>query len=291
VSPAQLVERAPAKINLTLQVLGRRSDGYHMLDSLVAFAAVGDELTLEPGLPLDLVVSGPTAREAGPKNDNLVLRAAQIALALVPGLQAGRFRLLKRLPVAAGLGGGSSDAAAALRLLARLNRLDLDDPRLAEAARRTGSDVPVCLVPRTRWMRGAGELLSGPLSLPRVPAVLANPRVAAPTSEVFRALGLEPGIDLGAHRHPAVTATRKPDFVEALRAARNDLEAPAVAIAPVIRDALASMASEPACRLARMSGSGATVFGLFDSCRESAASAKSLRASQPGWWVVPTMIG
>ncbi len=155
-----LATRAPAKINLTLHVLGRRpGDGYHALESLVVFAgaSAGDLLTLEPGPALDLAVTGPTAGPAGPTGDNLVMRAARHLAAEIDGLTMGRFRLVKRLPVAAGIGGGSSDAAAALRLLGRLNGLSPDHPALMEAARRTGADVPVCLDPRARMMRGAGR--------------------------------------------------------------------------------------------------------------------------------------
>ncbi|PWB84023.1 MAG: 4-(cytidine 5'-diphospho)-2-C-methyl-D-erythritol kinase, partial [Methylocystaceae bacterium] len=160
-----LVTRAPAKINLTLHILGRRADGYHELESLVAFSGGGDLLRLEPGAELTLAVDGPTAAAAGDGADNLVLRAARQLAERVPGLRLGAFRLTKRLPVAAGVGGGSSDAAAALRLLARANNLSPDDPRLLDAARATGSDVPVCLDPRARFMRGAGEEIGERLGL------------------------------------------------------------------------------------------------------------------------------
>ena len=149
--------RAPAKVNLTLHVLGRREDGYHDLDSIVAFAGVCDWLEFEPGEALALEVAGPTAGLAGPDADNLVLRAALALEQRVSGLKLGRFRLIKALPVAAGLGGGSSDAAAALRALAHLNGLDISDPRVKGAAEATGADVPVCLEPAARFMRGAGE--------------------------------------------------------------------------------------------------------------------------------------
>src|SRR6478735_9369440 len=163
---ASLVEHAPAKVNLTLAVLGRRADGYHAIDSLVAFAGVGDRLTFAPGVPLSLDVRGVTARYAGPLADNLVLKAARALAAEIPGLKLGRFTLDKRLPVAAGLGGGSSDAAAALRLLARANRLALGDMRLSKVARQTGADVPVCVDRRARRMRGIGDGLSAPLIIP-----------------------------------------------------------------------------------------------------------------------------
>src|SRR5215472_2960863 len=153
-------EKAPAKVNLTLRVLGRRADGYHDIESLVAFAGVGDALTFTPSGALALAVGGPTAAAAGDVADNLVLKAARALGERVEGLKLGRFTLSKRLPVSAGLGGGSADAAAALRLLARANRLAPDDPRLMQAARNTGADVPVCLDPRARLMRGIGDVPS-----------------------------------------------------------------------------------------------------------------------------------
>ena len=196
-----LLTRAPAKINLTLHVVRRRRDGYHDLESLVAFAGVADLLTLDPAMPLDLVVSGPSATDAGDRDDNLVLRATRRLTDQVSGLRTGCFSLLKRLPVGAGIGGGSSDAAAALRLLARLNGLAPDDARIHEAARLTGADVPVCLHPRSRVMAGTGDRL-GPL-LPTRPlyAVLAHPAVHVGTPEVFRTMGFRPGEarDLGEH--------------------------------------------------------------------------------------------
>src|SRR6266436_2792294 len=190
---AARAEKAPAKVNLTLRVLGRRADGYHDIESLVAFAGVGDALTFTPGGALALAVGGPTAAAAGDVADNLVLKAARALAERVEGLKLGRFTLSKRLPVSAGLGGGSADAAAALRLLARANRMAPDDPRLLQAARATGADVPVCLDPRARLMRGIGDILSDPLDLPKLPAVLVNPGVAVPTRDVFAALKLPAG--------------------------------------------------------------------------------------------------
>ncbi|MFE1601155.1 4-(cytidine 5'-diphospho)-2-C-methyl-D-erythritol kinase [Methylobacterium sp. ID0610] len=289
-----LTTRAPAKINLTLHVLGRRpEDGYHALESLVVFAGVGDTLTLEPGPGLALAVSGPTAGPAGPTADNLVLRAANRLAALVPNLAVGRFALVKRLPVAAGIGGGSSDAAAALRLLARLNDLPLDHPALADAARATGSDVPVCLDPRARMMRGAGEAIGPALALPSLPAVLINPGVPVETAPVFRALGLKVGEANPAARVPHLEIPADlgaSDLVERIGPARNDLEAPALTVAPVIGDTLGALRDQPGCRLARMSGSGATVFGLFSHRTRAAQAARAIAARHPGWWVRATML-
>jgi 4-diphosphocytidyl-2-C-methyl-D-erythritol kinase len=287
-----LTTRAPAKVNLTLHIVGRRTDGYHELESLVAFAGIGDTLSLVPGEPLLLSVSGSGAPQAGGDRDNLVLRAARALRERLPGLRAGAFQLVKRLPVAAGLGGGSSDAAAALRLLARLNGLRPGDPALVEAARAAGADVPVCLERRTRMMRGAGEVLGPPLKLPPLSAVLLNPRVPIATPAIFQALGLEPGEGAEAPPHPEIrAATGHAELFSILREARNDLEPAAVKLAPVIREALALLRGIEGCRLARMSGSGATVFGLFDKRDASALAAKMLGRARPGWWVKATELG
>src|SRR6478736_1295562 len=188
--PAARAERAPAKVNLTLRVVGRRADGYHDLESLVVFASVADTLTFAAGRTLALSVGGPAAGASGAVADNLVLKAARALAERVEGVKLGRFVLSKRLPVAAGLGGGSADAAAALRLLARADRIALDDTRLMQAAQATGADVPVCFDPKPRLMRGVGDVLSAPLDLPRLFAVLINPGVAVSTREVFAALNL-----------------------------------------------------------------------------------------------------
>jgi 4-diphosphocytidyl-2-C-methyl-D-erythritol kinase len=288
---AELVEPAPAKINLTLAVLGRRADGYHALDSLVVFAGEADRLTLKPDGPLSLRVRGVTAEQAGPLDDNLVLKAARRLADEIPGLKLGRFILEKRLPVAAGLGGGSSDAAAALRLLARANRLKLSDKRLFKVARTVGADVPVCIDPRPRRMRGIGEALSAPLAMPKLTAVLINPGVAVPTRDVFAILNLKPEDGLKRAR-PARALPRSPAGVAGYLTGRgNDLEPAAIQLQPVIAKVLAALQSEPGCTLARMSGSGATCFGLSESPRPAAAAARRLSAAQPRWWVKATAFG
>ena len=219
-----------------------------------------------------------------------MLRAARALAAEVDGLKLGRFTLTKRLPAAAGIGGGSSDAAAALRLLARANRLKPGDPRIQRAAAKVGADVPVCVDPRPRVMRGIGEILSKPLAVPRLAAVLVNPGVAAPTKDVFAAL----------HRsvrapQPAAQARSVPRdrdrFLAFLARRANDLEPAAVEIAPDIAKVLAALRESPGCRLARMSGSGATCFGLYASSRDAAAAARELAAAQPRWWVCATHLG
>jgi 4-diphosphocytidyl-2-C-methyl-D-erythritol kinase len=262
-------------------VLGRRADGYHDLESLVAFADVGDELALAPGDKLDLTVSGSSAAVTGPSGDNLVMKAARSLAALMPGLKTGHFALTKHLPVAAGLGGGSADAAAALRLLARRNGIAPGDVRLMAAARQTGADVPVCLDPRPRLMRGIGDVLSAALDLAPLPAVLVNPGVALATKDVFRALTL-----------PASNASAddiEPTF-PSIASGTNDLEPAAIALQPVIADVLAALRESGGCRLARMSGSGATCFGLFDSAGAAAAAADSLNAAHANWWVRATTL-
>jgi 4-diphosphocytidyl-2-C-methyl-D-erythritol kinase len=293
--PAARAEKAPAKVNLTLHVLGRRADGYHEIESLVAFAGVGDALSFTPGRALALTVGGPTAAAAGDTADNLVLKAARALAEQVEGLQLGRFALSKRLPVAAGLGGGSADAAAALRMLARSSHLAPDDPRLLQAARATGADVPVCLDPRPRLMRGIGDILSEPLDLPKLAAVLVNPGVAVPTREVFAALKLPAGSVAasppGSATSLGATSLAATSLADAIANGRNDLELPAIELQPVIADVLAVLRKLPGCRLSRMSGSGATCFGLFDSTAAATAAARTLRIGYPAWWVRPTVLG
>src|ERR1700733_9735263 len=187
-----LIEEARAKVNLTLRVVGRRVDGYHDLESLVAFADCADRLSLTPGFGLDLKTIGPLAGACGEVADNLVLKAAHLLGERVPDLKVGNFTLDKVLPVAAGIGGGSADAAAALRLLAQANGLTVGDARLIEVAQLTGADVPVCLASRACVMTGVGDALL-PLNLPELPCVLVNPRVPVATREGFDALGLRNG--------------------------------------------------------------------------------------------------
>jgi 4-diphosphocytidyl-2-C-methyl-D-erythritol kinase len=290
-STAPLVENAPAKVNLTLRVLGRRADGYHEIESLVAFAEMGDTLSLTPGDDLALTVSGANAAQAGEEADNLVLKAARALAAGSPGLRLGSFDLDKRLPVAAGLGGGSADAAAALRLLARANGIEAHDPRLYEAARATGADVSVCLDPRPRVMRGIGEILSAPLDLPPLPAVLVNPGVALPTKSVFA--GWKPAVGQYDPCEPATLArlTGREDLLLFLLRHPNDLEFSAIALAPAVAEALQALRGLPGRRLTRMSGSGATCFALFSTAAEAIVAAKTLSERFPHWWVRASRLG
>jgi 4-diphosphocytidyl-2-C-methyl-D-erythritol kinase len=288
----RLVTRAHAKINLTLHIEGRRADGWHELASLVAFAGVSDTLALTPGPTLSLAVAGPRATGAGPDADNLILKAARALAERHEGLALGEFALVKRLPAAAGIGGGSADAAAALRLLAQANSLTLDDVALQEAARVTGADVPVCLESRARMMRGVGDKLGPEVSLPPLFAVLVNPGVAIETASVFRAMGLKSGEPSGYGGHPEIGSNMSAgDVLALLRRGRNDMEAAACTLASVIGDVLAVLGAARGCRLARMSGSGATCFGLFETCRAAARAGKAIAAQHPGWWVKATALG
>jgi 4-diphosphocytidyl-2-C-methyl-D-erythritol kinase len=286
-----LVDTAPAKVNLTLRVLGRRADGYHEIESLVAFADIGDQLRFSPGRNLTLNVRGPSAAAAGEGTDNLVHKAARALAARRPGVALGAFDLHKSLPVAAGLGGGSSDAAAALRLIALANAIAASDPDLHAAARGTGADVLVCLDPRPRIMRGVGEILSQPLKLPQLPAVLVNPGVALPTKTVFAAW--RPPTTAPVPHDVAALArlTSAAELMQLLATQANDLEAPAITLQPVIGDVLAALRGLAECSLARMSGSGATCFALFTTAAAAGAAAGILRSKFPAWWVQPTTLG
>lgn len=284
---ASLVERAPAKINLTLRVLGRRADGYHELESLVAFAELADTLVLQRGDNAALDVSGPFAAASGPAAENLVLKALGALRERVAGLKAGRFMLEKNVPVAAGLGGGSADAAAALRLLARLNDLAIDDPRLAAAARATGADVPVCLDPRARIMRGVGDELSAPLDLPSLSVLLVNPGVALATRDVFAKFT----VAHASERSLANVPDRPDAAISFLASHGNDLTQAAIACAPAVAEVTERLRAVPGAKLARMSGSGATCFALFSSIGEAASGAKLLQAERKGWWICPTTLG
>ena len=290
VKSAVLVEEARAKVNLTLRVVGRRTDGYHDLESVVAFGDCADRLTLTAGPELKLQIAGPLAEACGATADNLVLKAAHLLAERVDGLKLGMFTLEKLLPVAAGIGGGSADAAAALRLLARLNDLALDDARLTEVALETGADVPVCLASHACDMTGVGEGLL-PINLPKLPCVLVNPGVPVATRDVFNALGLHRGgLLVGAT--DVIESLAWPDggasisdWIKALSVIGNDLEAPAIRIEPRIGAVLSALGEAEGVQLARMSGSGATCFALFASRAEAQAAARKLLREHPAWWI------
>lgn len=268
-------ELAPAKVNLALHVTGRRGDGYHLLDSLVAFAGIGDRVEAEPAAGLSLAIDGPFARELGAGPDNLVLRAA--LLLRDGGGDGAALRLTKSLPVASGIGGGSADAAATLRLLARLWDRPLPPPPVLAGL---GADVPACVRGRACRMRGIGEALE-PVALPPFWLVLVNPGVPVATPTVFAALARR---DNPPMQEPVAFADADA-LAGWLACQRNDLEAAATAIAPEIGGVLAALAATPGCRLARMSGSGATCFGFFVDAGPALAAAQILRLGQPAWWV------
>lgn len=287
-APAAGAGFAAAKINLALHVTGRRADGYHELDSLVVFAEIGDSLALVDGAPTALAIDGPFASGLDNGPGNLVLRARDAVEAFAGPLPPLGFRLTKRLPVASGIGGGSADAAAALRLLAGRLAIPLDDPRLTAAAQRLGADVPMCLLSRSLHASGIGERIVPWPEAPRLAMVLANPGVGVATPAVFRRLARPDGTSLPT-LPPRPNADRLADFLRA--ETRNDLEAPAIEEAPVIAEALQRVGAAEGCRLARMSGSGATVFGIFADSDAADRAAQRIATERPDWWVVATQAG
>ncbi|ESR24783.1 4-(cytidine 5'-diphospho)-2-C-methyl-D-erythritol kinase [Lutibaculum baratangense] len=272
---------APAKVNLALHVTGRRDDGYHLLDTVAVFTGVADRLETEPAVDLGLVVEGPFAASLRDEDvsENLVLKAAR----LLGGLPV-RIELEKNLPVAAGIGGGSADAAAALRLLADLSDRSPDRARLHAAALALGADVPMCLAGVPLRARGIGEVIEPLPGFPSLPLLLANPLVPVPTGRVFRALDLRSRGPLP----PSEGLRDIPDVVAWLARAHNDLEAPAIATEPVVGEVLAALRQLPGCGFARMSGSGATCFGVFADLDTAERAAAELRSVRPKWWILAT---
>lgn len=279
-------ELAPAKVNLDLLVTGRRADGYHELDSLTAFAAFGDRLTLQDANQLELNVTGPFAAALADEPDNLVLRAVRLLAALAGREAVVRITLDKRIPVAAGLGGGSADAAATLHGLNRLWGLSLTPADLHRVGAELGADLPVCLAGRTVRMRGIGDRLEPWDGLPVLPALLVNPNLPLATGAVFGALEISP-VEERAWPPPHAPAA----FLSWLDRTSNHLEAPARRILPPIQDVLATIAAQSGCAVARMSGSGATCFGLFRSNAARDAAADTVGRQRPQWWQAATVIG
>jgi 4-diphosphocytidyl-2-C-methyl-D-erythritol kinase len=279
-----VAEFAAAKINLWLHVTGRRADGYHLLDSLIAFAGTGDRLRFDEADTLSLAIDGPFGEGLGSSGDNLIIKAAWL-LAAEAGVKPGaRIRLEKNLPVASGIGGGSADAAAALRGLARLWKLAVPRKDMARLALRLGADVPMCLDGRAAFAGGIGEELVPVSNLAPAWLVLVNPRFSLSTPEVFR------------NRQGDFTVTSRPDPAElatpaglaaALSARRNDLQPPAVRLAPVIGQVLSALRAAPGALFAAMSGSGATCFALFDGEAPARKAAAELALEAPGWWIAP----
>lgn len=272
---------APAKVNLFLHVVGKRADGYHLLDSLAVFPAIGDALTVEPADALTLSLTGPTSASLTAEPNNIVLKAAR-ALAAEAGIEPhAALTLTKRLPVASGIGGGSTDAAAAFHALAELWGLRISEERLAALGLAIGADLPVCLRRRPTRMAGIGEILEDVPPLPAFWMLLVNPGVALSTPAVFKAR------DAGFSDPMPLTETCPdlPTLAAALRLRGNDLTAPAQKLAPVIGEVLAAIEAQPGCQLSRMSGSGATCFGLFGGEGQARAAEQALSRHHSGWWV------
>jgi len=274
---------APAKLNLYLHVTGKRADGYHLLDSLVAFANTYDVVKIQAASQLSLEIDGPFADGLLADADNLVLRAAEQLRQLAGSTDGAQITLTKNLPVSSGIGGGSSDAAATLRGLVRLWGVHPGLHDLSGMALKLGADVPVCLYGRTAFMGGIGEKLDPVEALPPVPMVLVNPGVGVSTPDIFKA------------RTAAFSKVRRfaapPETTDALITLLednrgNDLAEPAITKQPVIGHVLAEINQTTGCRLARMSGSGATCFGFFNTTKSAEHAALSLQKAHPDWWVV-----
>lgn len=288
-TPSVVRIAAPAKVNLSLHVTGKRDDGYHLLDSVVVFAGVFDRLTLTSADHITLDVAGPYAEalEDTQSDDNIVVRAAW-ALAAATGARHGvHIQLFKTLPVAAGIGGGSADAAAVLRGLQRLWQVEIDETSLLAIAARLGADVPVCLRARPTQMSGIGETLNDVPTLPPAWLVLVNPGIPLTTASVFKAFA-------GTTFRPALplteAVTTPQDLAHALARRHNGLTAAAMAVVPEIGLAIARLGALPGCLLSRMSGSGATLWGLFADESDARAAAQTLRHEHPGWWIEPARI-
>jgi 4-diphosphocytidyl-2-C-methyl-D-erythritol kinase len=278
---------APAKINLFLHIGDRRVDGYHELESLVAFADVGDDLSLENAGKLSLTVDGPFGAQLAGEGDNIVLRAARGAAMLAGHGLPRRITLTKNLPVASGIGGGSADAAATLRaFLLEWQQEEFKLSDFVELAKTLGADVPVCFFGHSAWMYGIGDGIER-VDLPELHAVLVNPGVPVATRDVFAKLAERSGVD---KLHWPDRFGSAALVLEFLKTVGNDLEAPARTVAPVIGDVLAALRTAQGVQLARMSGSGATCFGLFADATAAQSAAAQIAQDHPGWWVKPTIM-
>jgi 4-diphosphocytidyl-2-C-methyl-D-erythritol kinase len=285
-SAASLAEHAPAKINLALHVTGSRPDGFHLIESLAVFTQVGDRVIVAAASEDSFSTSGPFGAEIPLDGGNLVVRARDVSRAAFPALARSSVSISveKNLPIASGIGGGSSDAAATLRALVRYWRIETDVDALCGLGLRLGADLPMCLASRPLIARGIGEKIEPLIAFPALHMVLVNPGVAVSTPDVFRALESRenPGLS-------SLPSFDRPfgDVCGWLAATRNDLQAPAMSIVPVISEALEALESAGA-GFARMSGSGATCFGLFETAGAAARATDEIRARQSGWWVVAT---
>jgi 4-diphosphocytidyl-2-C-methyl-D-erythritol kinase len=283
-----LRDTAKAKLNLTLEVLGRRADGYHEVRSLVGFTALGDSLELVPGDGLALAIEGPFAGAL--RGDNLVIAAAEAAKAKAPSIALGRFLLTKTLPVAAGLGGGSADAASALRLLARSNLGALSPASLVEIASRLGSDVTACLASRPALMTGRGEQVAEIRGMPACGVVLVNPGLPLATASVYGALNAAP---ISARTSEEAVPNFGGSFERLIDYAAprgNDLAAAAMRLAPVTGEILTALRRLNGACLVQLAGSGPTCFALLATEDEAKRGAASLQAAHPSWWIAATTL-
>jgi 4-diphosphocytidyl-2-C-methyl-D-erythritol kinase len=277
---------APAKINLFLHITGKRDDGYHLLQSAMVFVDVGDEIEFARHNGLFLDVDGPFAGDMPDPHENLIFRAAQALAAEYRSAPEGRVTLTKKLPVASGIAGGSSDAATALLGFARLWGLPDEQNRLQKIAQGLGADVPACLYRRPVWAEGIGEKLTRLPDMPDLHFVLANPMVPTPTPEVFRRFRnkYSPPIQFSGRRKSAG------EWIADLKIYRNDLTEAALEVTPQIKDVLGALRETPGCNVARLSGSGATCFGVYDSAEKAMIAVNHLKQQQPRWWIVPATL-
>jgi 4-diphosphocytidyl-2-C-methyl-D-erythritol kinase len=281
-----VLRAAPAKINLYLHVVGKREDGYHLLDSLVAFAECGDALTVTHADELSFTIVGPFAAALAGEGDNLVLRAARALAAALGRKPQASIRLTKNLPVASGIGGGSADAAAALLALQDLWGARLPSDALRALALKLGADVPVCCAGQPSYMGGIGDEIAASPRLPPAGLVLVNPGTKLATVDVFKARS-------GAFSAPARFAQAPrdaADLADLLRARTNDLAEPASRLCPAIPIVIEALSASPGCRLARLSGSGATCFGVYDDADAAARAAAARAKLRPEWWITPTRL-
>jgi 4-diphosphocytidyl-2-C-methyl-D-erythritol kinase len=282
---------ARAKVNLTLNVLGRRSDGYHDIESLVTFADIGDLVTLHPGPDCRITTSGPFAPEI--EGPNLLEKTLSLLREFDPGLVLGAVELEKNLPVAAGLGGGSADAAALLRAVRATNPERAGRIDWHGLAARLGADVPVCLDGVPALIRGIGDRVASrepAQPTPPLDCVLVNPRVALPTAQVFGALDVSSPFPRPSREEGRGEGQRERAgaLLAYMQARGNDLERPAISLLPVIADVKGALSAQPGCRHAAMSGSGPTCFGIFGDDASAAGTAAALALAYPDWWIVPT---
>ncbi len=283
-----LRESAPAKINLTLKVHGRRGDGFHELSSLIAFASISDTLQLKPDDSLSLCVSGPFSGKLD--DGNLVLQAARLLKECCGEVRTGAFSLIKNLPVSAGLGGGSADAAAALRLIDRANPGFLTPQIMEQTACQLGSDVLACLMSHAAIMRGRGDKLSALDDLPALDAVLVNPGIPLAAGDVYSALEAPLLKDDFVTDEAVVSFASASELLKHITLAGNDLQPPAMKLAPKIGAVISALSNLDGYEAAQMSGSGSTCFGIFANAGHAAGARDRLRAVHPDWWVVSTRL-